>query len=198
MTPAERARQIDKEEFAAECKAVRERAFAYAHQRRRLERRQIEAWLRQGEPAPINLAPMKVAREPVKHRVYGEVRTIDGWAKQLGISAHALLVRRRKLGSLEAAIAMGSGNTRGKRGMLIEFNGETRTVKEWAKHLGVHDATIRERIRSGYTPQAAIALGGRYGKPGVSSNFAPSMGTGAGSTAQEIPNLDFSDKAENA
>ncbi|RFB95346.1 hypothetical protein B5K11_10455 [Rhizobium leguminosarum bv. trifolii] len=197
MTPAERARHIDKQEFAAECKAARERAVAYATRCRKREKEKVKAWLSGAEPAPINLAAMTIARQPVTHCVNGECRTMDGWAKHLGISKHALIIRRRKLGSLEAAIAMGFGSQRGRQPSLIEFNGEALTIKEWALRLGIKEDSLRHRMHTGRTAKEAIALGGplRRPDPGVASNFAHSEGTGAGSTAQETPKITFSEDA---
>ena len=73
---------------------------------------------------------------------------------------------------------------------------ETRTLRQWADHLGV-SYTALTKLRSRCGMESAVALY-RDKKRGVASNSLPSKGTGAGSTAQEIPNLDFSDKAENA
>lgn len=41
---------------------------------------------------------------------------------------------------------------------LIEYNGETRTLSAWAKHLGVCRASIRLRIKKGWTPQEAVSI----------------------------------------
>lgn len=144
MTPAERARQIDKEEFEAECTAIRQRAFAYAEQCRAEARSQAREWIT-GKPAVV-VSFSRSGRPEHAHTVNGAVRTLKQWAKHLGISKVTLLRRRRELGSLEAAIAMGGPQRR--------------------RHA-----------------------------PGVVSNFAPSKGTGAGSTAQETPNLTFSQEA---
>jgi hypothetical protein len=200
VTPAERARQIDKEEFAAECAAVRKRALAYAKHCRKAERQRIKALSSGVEPAPVSFAAMKIGREPVKHCVNGEYRTFDGWAKHLGVTTGALLARRRKLGSLDAAIAMGVGSQRGRLPKSIEFNGETRTFKQWAEHLGIKEDTLRQRMHYGRTVYEAIALGSHKGcgKPGVVSNLPASERTGGGSTAQESPEITFSEKAEIA
>ncbi|MBB3566078.1 hypothetical protein [Rhizobium sp. BK491] len=197
MTAAERSRQIDKQEFEAECKAAHDRALAYAKQCRKVETQKVRAWLSGSEPPNMQPALMKIAREPVKHCVNGESRTMDGWAKHLGISIHTLIVRRRKLGSLEAAIAMGFGSRRGKRAAVIEFNGEALTIKEWAAKLGIKEDSLRQRAHGGRTIQDAIALGSaiRQRTPGVASNFEGSEGTGGGSTVQETPKITFSKKA---
>ena len=143
MTPAEQSRQIDREEFEAESMAARQRAIAHAKACRKLEKQKVRAWMKADEPVEPTFV---LGCKPTFHCVNGEYRTFEQWANYLGIKKKALLTRRHKLGSLEAAIAMGGPQRPGKR-------------------------------------------------PGVSSDFAPSKGTGAGSTAQETPKITFSEKA---
>jgi hypothetical protein len=148
MTPADHARQIDKEEFAAECKAARERAVAYTKHCRQLEQQRVRAWMGVTKNVINKVNQLHVSDRAHRHAVDGETKTLVEWANVLGISPKALLCRRRKLGSMEAALAF-------------------QPAGRWAKHPD----------------------------PGVSPNFAPSEGTGAGSTAQETPKITFSEKA---
>jgi hypothetical protein len=146
MTPAERARQIDKEEFEAACAAIRQRAFAHAEECRMLEHQKVRAAIGTVEAMPAKQAGGKVAK---LYTYDGTTLTVAQWAKRLGLCPPALYVRCRKYGSMEIAIAMGGALPSGKKAV----------------------------------------------PPGVSSDFARSAGTGAGSTAQETPNLTFSQEA---
>jgi hypothetical protein len=148
MTPAEHARQIDKQEFDADCKTARERAFNYAERCRQLEQQRVQAWMGVTNTVIHKTSQLHVSDRAHRHTVNGETKSLVQWANVLGITPNALLCRRRKLGSMEAAVAF-------------------RPTGRWARH----DA------------------------PGVASNFPPSEGTGAGSTAQETPKITFSEEA---
>lgn len=155
MTPAERARIIDKEEFAAECAAVRQRAHNYVELRRHEARCEIANWL--GREAPKQT-----------FRSYPNVRP-----------------------SL-------SENFRRPAKMWLAF-GKEQSLAEWAKEYGILAGTIRTRLKHGWTLENALRvppaqMGKRVHrhKPGVVSNLSALTGTGAGGTAQEMPNITFS------
>lgn len=143
MTPAERARQIDREEFEAECAASRERALAHANKCREEEREKVRAAI-----GAVEVTPPKRLNAAKLYTFGGATLTVAQWAERLGVKTPTLYVRRRKHGSMEVAIAMG-----------------------------------------GLLPL------GKKATPPVLSNFAPSKGTGAGSTAQETSKITFSQEA---
>lgn len=121
MTPTE-ARQIEQQEFLSECKAALKRALAYADRCRKLEKQKVKAWINDAKVVTINLQKQPVGRRPTMHEVNGVYRTMEGWAKCLGISSIALISRRKRLGSLEAAIAMGGPQRPGaKPGVVSNF-----------------------------------------------------------------------------
>ncbi|MCS3740232.1 hypothetical protein [Rhizobium sp. BK661] len=153
MTPSERARQIDKEEFAAESAALLKRALAYSARKR-----------------------------------------ADEHSRMIGVAV------------LDTPLKNKPTRRRPPRGKLFEVGGVERTLNQWANIVGISYGSMFSRVAS-YGIERAVAMGAKADRwtraansntPGVSSDFAPSKGTGAGSTAQEIPNLNFSDKAENA
>lgn len=119
MTPAERARQIDKEEFAAECAAIRQRAYAYVEERRQQTPQQPLASTRRTESDS--------GRTSTLHTYNGESLTVVQWAERLGVTSITLYVRRRKLGSMQAAIALGGAQRRGRKpappGVVSDFSG---------------------------------------------------------------------------
>jgi len=39
---------------------------------------------------------------------------------------------------------------------LVEFNGEVKTVTEWAKVLDIHEETLRHRVNRGWPPEKAL------------------------------------------
>lgn len=77
------------------------------------------------------------------------------------------------------------------------FDGKTLFISEWSALTGLKIATIRDRIGKGWDIASVLSLppnrhGPRHRVPGVVSHLPASTGTGAGSTAQETPNLTFS------
>jgi len=104
MTPAEHARFIEKQEFEAEAKAIRQRALAYAKQRRKQERDRIKAITSEkpSEPKPV----LRIGRQAKPFTHNGETRTTADWAKHLGIS-ESTIRRRIKDHGFAAAIDMG-------------------------------------------------------------------------------------------
>lgn len=199
MTPAERARQIDREEFAAECAAVRQRAYAYVEHRRHEARAELATWL--GRPAPAGV--FKVEMQPTRrrhvvaaleryrelsakrHTVGGLTMTKRQWADYLGITYSALNTRISRLGSLEVAIQQRSLRRSG-----VSVAGMTKSVTEWADFLGIARSVLYHRIKT--EPAETLIAAYLADPPGVVSNLPDNSGTGAGSTAQETPNLTFS------
>jgi hypothetical protein len=101
----ERARQLDKQEFEAECKAARDRALAYANYCRKAERQRIRQWIDSEKAVGNTFNQLSISDRAHRHTVNGETRTVTEWANRIGISNAALLSRRRRLGSMEAAVA---------------------------------------------------------------------------------------------
>ncbi|WP_320202370.1 hypothetical protein [Agrobacterium rosae] len=118
----------------------------------------------------------------------------------------------------ELAITPRQKKTKGKKPgpkprtdtVRFEYDGKTLTIAEWSELSGVNAVTIRQRLRNGWAISRAIEkadgratrvrISGKRParRPGVSSVFGRSKGTGGGSTLQETPNITFSGKAENA
>ncbi|MBX5023054.1 hypothetical protein [Rhizobium lentis] len=179
MTPAERARQIDKEEFAAECAAIRQRAYD---------------WLASQRPSKPKDMTRGLAR---LYEACGEEHTLREWSEITGISITTLNTRINVFNwPVERAVTETIGHF-GRRGKEYTINGVTRSVSQWAKLAGISGSVAYTRITSGWPIEAALTLPKGSTRPtsdtpGVLSNFPSSEGTGAGSTAQESPNITFS------
>ncbi len=92
------------------------------------------------------------------------------------------------------------GSSKGRQPTLFEFEGERRSVDQWAHLTGMKAKTIRNRLDKGWsmeqvisTPVLKYAFKANDNTPGVVSNFPASQGTGAGSTLQETPEITFSE-----
>lgn len=112
MTPAERARQIDREEFAAECAAVRQRAAAYVERRRYEARCEIANWLGRETPKFTfrnypNVRPSipENFRRPAKMRLaFGREQSLADWAEEYGIAQGTIRTRLSLGWTLENAL----------------------------------------------------------------------------------------------
>lgn len=76
-----------------------------------------------------------------------------------------------------------------------EFRGCFYTKRQLAQLSGVPFDTLRARLWNGWTIEQAVATPTpAQRRRGVVSNFDVFAGTGAGSTAQETPEITFSDE----
>ena len=81
------------------------------------------------------------------------------------------------------------------RHALHEFRGLHYRTRELAQLSGVPFDTLRARLWHGWTVEQAVATPTpAQRRRGVVSNFPTFAGTGAGSTAQETPEITFSDE----
>jgi hypothetical protein len=171
MTPHERARQIDEEEFRRDSQAALKRALDFV-ERKQEEARQRASVLdqycetdtpnvkRRSEVTPSAPSPrLPVIRRPAKPKrrqnfeLDGVLMSLSEWAAHIGVPYQAFYKRFLRHG-LRDAVALGSLKPRGKQA--------------WPRN---------------------------YQTPGVSPNFASVEGTGAGAVAQETPNITFSEDA---
>ncbi|GAA4111160.1 hypothetical protein ACFFTN_27580 [Aminobacter aganoensis] len=82
---------------------------------------------------------------------------------------------------------------------LYEFRGHRYLLRELSEISGVEHKVIYARLKEGWSVEQAVCIPSvQQRRAGVVFNFLPVEGTGAGSTAQESPEITFSEKAENA
>lgn len=82
---------------------------------------------------------------------------------------------------------------KGRPSRLITYAGRALTVREWSELIGVPDKTLATRLHLGWTIEQALATPTpEQRRRGVVMNFPPLRGTGAGTSAQEIPEITFS------
>src|SRR5690606_34713288 len=140
MTPAERARLIDKQEFEAECKAARKKALRYAAAKRKEEAARLAAILAADTPAPKPKAGIvPTGRKPKLYSYNGESKSLSEWATQFKIDYHTLGTRLRNGIPLERALTMKPR----QRAKLHTVNGISMSLQEWASHIGIsYDALM--------------------------------------------------------
>ena len=87
-----------------------------------------------------------------------EGKTLSQWARELGLSHQAIRKRVRRLGSLEAAVAIGPN-------MRPRAKHDGKECADWARELGISVVALYQRIARLGSLEAAVAMGGRN-KPG--------------------------------
>jgi len=94
-----------------------------------------------------------------------ESLTRGEWAKKLGLTKESLCGRLySRRWDIDRALStpkipMGQGACKQK----ITANGETHTIPEWAKKLGISRQAVYERIEKGMPPEQAVTLGRQPG-----------------------------------
>ena len=137
---SERARQIDQQEFAAECAAIRQRAFERPKFREMEERAKVEAWLSHPLPLYFKRGARLVTlpqQEPEETLSDCQVETPTA-----------------------AAEAPSAPKKPGVKATPVTCGGRTMTALAWAEHLGIALPTFHSRIRRLGSVEAAIEAGG--------------------------------------
>lgn len=98
MTPAERAREIDRQEFEAESKAVLKRALAYSQRKRKEERARVMGVAIEVTGDFNQTPPPSFGRKPKLYTYGTETRTAAEWALHLGLKLGTFTARMRKNG----------------------------------------------------------------------------------------------------
>lgn len=106
MTPAERARQIDREEFEAECAAIRKRALAKLSGKPTRDPR-VEKWLKRPEQEETKSSWGSGAKARAKkYTAFGEQRTLREWGLEKGIHHRTIRGRLEAGWTLEDALTV--------------------------------------------------------------------------------------------
>lgn len=119
MTPAERARLIDKQEFEAECRAIRERVFARLDAKHVNDRAHVQGTMaipvrpgrfknpvasRPAAPMPVPDVQRQRGRRGQLHTIAGRTLTRRQWAEELGITYNNMHQQVHIHGSVEAVV----------------------------------------------------------------------------------------------
>ena len=95
----------------------------------------------------------------------GKAQTIAAWSKELGIGYGTIRDRIYKMGwSIEKALSTPVSRSSG-RSELYEFNGETQSLSEWSKELGIGYGTLYDRIhKMGWSIEKALSTYPKHDK----------------------------------
>ena len=105
----------------------------------------------EAEPTPKPEAPVKVRKPSIRGdakyiEFNGETNTIPGWARKIGIDPHSLRDRLSAGWSLEKALTTPAVKKYCPPA-TFEFNGKTKTVREWAIQYGINPGTLHNRLK---------------------------------------------------
>jgi hypothetical protein len=195
---------------------IREWALDYGIPAKLIQSRLAKGWTVEQaitEPMPVSAGDKLPESKRIDRRAHlythdGRTLTIKEWAERTGIS-RSYLTKRLRLGMpiAEAIAPVPKQRT-------YTHAGETKTLPEWARHVGINYSTLRYRVRTQRLPLGEALAKKRHGnataKPivitlgdlriditvtraGVGVVSKGAVGTGAGSVAQEISKLEFSE-----
>jgi len=87
----------------------------------------------------------------------GETLCVSAWAERTGLSANLVRARLNLGWDVEKTLTTPHGAKR-KDSRELTFCGETRTVKAWARIVGIDYRRLLQRIDSGWSAEAALTL----------------------------------------
>ncbi len=150
----------------------------------------------------------------------GLKQPISEWALDYGITPWIIIARLERGMDVSLAITKpmfanpgqklpGPGDRvyrqmgRGRPSQVFTYMGLSKTVSQWSDFTGISTGVIHTRLRDGWSIDRALSEPMTRGRRsnaasatlGVPSDLKQSQGTGAGSTVQESPNIDFFEKA---
>lgn len=94
----------------------------------------------------------KVNVKKIKIEYNGESLTIREWAQKLGISENTIRARMSKarmLASKDPEYILQTVKVKTIYKTIIEYNGKSQNLREWAKELGINYTTLKDRYKRG-------------------------------------------------
>lgn len=146
----------------------------------------------------LNPNHLPTGKKPKRYTHAGKTLTLHQWAEYLGVR-YALL-RRRLASGVPAEQALTADRLSPRLNTKTHtVNGITKTLPEWAEHLGITYSALMQRLTR-YTLAEAIAIPPRRvvrrkGR-GVASDLEASRETGAWGFPQEMSNITSTKKDE--
>lgn len=95
-------------------------------------------------------------RTTVMIEAAGITRSLHNWARIVGINPMTLYNRIELGFSPEEALFTPVGCDRNMCSKLIEFNKELHTIDVWSKILGINKATLKYRLKNGWSVERAL------------------------------------------
>jgi hypothetical protein len=123
----------------------------------------------------------------------GKALTLKQWSQETGIGVPTIKYRLKRGWTVEQALTIPAKDPSlycpDKR--MLSHDGETHSVTEWSRKLGIGIGTINYRLKSGWTVADALTKPSRRAHRGVGSNLGPFEWDRCGSVAQDRTNLEI-------
>ncbi len=119
-------------------------------------------------------------------------RLASGWTTERAITTPMIVAPDQKLNPEHMPSLPKPARKAPRQLLRYEFDGETLTLSEWSDRMGINRDVLRQRLRLGMEIGDALTRPVRQTGPGVVQNLGASMGTGAGCTTQDFPEIEFS------
>jgi hypothetical protein len=89
----------------------------------------------------------------------GKTMCMKDWAKEIGVKYWVLEKRLNRLHwPLEKALRMRLVPRKHRHAKLLRFKGETKSITEWARKLNFNEASLRDRLNSGWSIREALTV----------------------------------------
>lgn len=85
-----------------------------------------------------------------------ETLCVSAWAERFGIPATVLFDRLSRQWPMQKALSTPVDSFENNCTNFLEWNGERRSVRHWAKQTGLKHATILSRIKKGWTAERIL------------------------------------------
>ena len=89
----------------------------------------------------------------------GVTKTLAEWANEMGIHPQTLYNRHNSGWSVERMLGQKPSHETRSDNRFIAFGGETLTVAQWTKKLGLKRNTLKQRLRMGWDIERALSRG---------------------------------------
>lgn len=86
----------------------------------------------------------------------GETLCVTDWAAKIGIAPNTLANRLAVGWPLAKALTAPATPRSNRRARMLTYGNETYSLTEWARRLGINRLTLSDRLRRGWTVEAAL------------------------------------------
>ena len=93
----------------------------------------------------------------------GREMTLRAWSDESGLEPNTITARMDRYGwtpeeavGLEPRLPYKNKPYPLERRATLTVGGETKTIRDWAAEIGIREATLYQRVHSGWTPEQAV------------------------------------------
>jgi hypothetical protein len=91
----------------------------------------------------------------LEYTAFGKTQTLDKWSEEYPFTPKQIRARLTRGQSLEEALT-NPPNVRTKTRRMLEFSGETKPLREWARQYNINENTLWYRLNRGMSLEASL------------------------------------------